>query len=617
MKPFKTILFNRNFGKNNVPETGTEQSSDNISLYDKKTLSGYDHIYFNANASSLLTSGEITLGYVPPMFQIGNFQNYIGLPNAFKTYKAVYHIVQGSNPCTNLQSGATYYIRVSPNDPRKIRLYTSLTNAQTLNSLFQICGPSDPATPDVVSLHSLRIIDSFSTSTNIGYNSTTYKITPDCDDLYIPNDKKIIMVLRNFVYTPSHIVDDDLNPKLGSLKLKTTVNNSHFYEGNVTTQKTDTILLSYNFNQPFEFNCNDNDICFPIDRTTFLKGEYELSLDEQKLYNTPRIKTDTLNFRRNNYTLRLDFFLVPLDYKCPKILFCDSDNAVKTIQTNTVNISYRDSDNKNKRLYFDAQSTTCVNLPTNLFLIPNHGLKTGDTVIYDFNSTYARNLENQKFQPLTTATGSLSYNQTVYYVYVQDASIFGVSTTSANPTQSDCVDITAVASGTTNYTGMSWHYFLKVTNITGQQIVSSYRYKFSGLREETDNKGMKRLRLKYFNRLKNIETQNTASGIGKIKIMNICEHDDKIHTTPLNEMTEMTIDNIIMTNKFTSYMNDGSLEYDNRREDVFIQHLSKEDDITLDVSVICNEVVSDETTTNMIVGDFANTHHTLIILLYD
>ena len=504
MKPFKTLLFDRTYGKHKTANDGL--STTNYAKFDKKTLDGYDHIFFNANSATLV-NGEITIGYVPPMFQAGNLDSFTGI-TAYRVYQVLYNVIQGTNPVSGLASGAIYYIRVSPNDPRKIRIYSSITSARQLTSGYINCQPSDPLTPTVDSIHSFKILFSFSTQAISGYNSTTFKINPDCDDLYIPDDKKIIMVLRNFVYTPYHIVADELNQKLGKLQLKTTVDNSHLYEGNVTTRTTDTILLSYNFNKPFEFYCNDNDMAFPIDRTTFLKGEYEFSLDEQKYYYSPYQKTGFNNFQFNNYTIRLDFFLVPLDYKCPKILFADSDNAIKTISPTTVNISYRDIGDKSKRIYFDAQSATCVNLPTNLFAIFSHGLRQGDTVIYDFDSSFARNLENQKFQPLATSTGNLVYARTVYYVYVQDVNVFGISLTSTNPTQADCIDLTALASGTTNSVGMSWHYFLKVTNIQDQDIVTSYKYKFSGLREETDNKSRKKLRLKYFNRLKNIDTYN-------------------------------------------------------------------------------------------------------------
>lgn len=616
MKPFKSILFNRNNGSGQLISDGL--STTNYTKFDKKTLDDYDHIFFNANSATMV-NGEITIGYVPPMFQAGNLDNFTGtIP--YRGYQVLYNVIQGTNPVSGLTSGGIYYIRVSPNDPRKIRIYSSSTSARQLTSGYINCQPSDPLTPTIDSIHSFKILFSFSTQSISGYSSTIFKIKPDCDDLYIPNDKKIIMVLRNFVYTPYHIVNDELNPKLGTLKLKTIVDKSHVYEGNVTTRTNDTILLSYNFNKPFEFYCNDNDMAFPIDRTTFLKGEYEFSLDEQKYYYSPYQKSGANNFQFNNYTVRLDFYLVPLDYKCPKILFCDSDNAIKTISPTTVNISYRDLTDKSKRIYFDAQSSTCVNLPTNLFGVFSHGLRQGDTVIYDFDSSFARNLENQKFQPLATSTGNLVYARTVYYVYVQDTNVFGVSLTSTNPTQADCIDLTALASGTTNSVGMSWHYFLKVTNIQDQEIVTSYKYKFSGLREETDNKSLKKLRLKYFNRLKNINTYNSSSEAGKITITNIYEHDDKIHVEPTNEMSAMVIDNIIMSeDRFTTYVNDNvPLEYDNRSEDVFIQNLStQQDDITLEVKVSCGEVVNETDAYTLVDGDFSNSHHTMIFLLYD
>ena len=128
------------------------------------------------------------------------------------------------------------------------------------------------------------------------------------------------------------------------------------------------------------------------------------------------------------------------------------------------------------------------------------------------------------------------------------------------------------------------------------------------------------MRLKYFNRLKNIDTYNSSSETGKITITNIYEHDDKIHAEPANEMSTMVIDNIIMSeDRFTKYVNDNApLEYDNRSEDIFIQNLSsQQDDITLDVKVSCGEVVNETDAYTLVDGDFANSHHTMIFLLYD
>ena len=108
MKPFKTLLFDRTYGKHKTANDGL--STTNYAKFDKKTLDGYDHIFFNANSATLV-NGEITIGYVPPMFQAGNLDSFTGITAPKKRSSS--HLISCRSRFISASSSSTLAINLS------------------------------------------------------------------------------------------------------------------------------------------------------------------------------------------------------------------------------------------------------------------------------------------------------------------------------------------------------------------------------------------------------------------------------------------------------------------------------------------------------------------------